>query len=631
MRLFDKPPKQNTPAVLASSGLTDDAHLASAAPEPSDPRILAEQVRQLFELGKAGTFTVFAALVLVWLPFAPYVAAWTILPPLFVQLCAQVSFNRLRMRYHEDKEATTSPEAWGDKYARLCLLSGSAWGLAAAMWLPEAPFPVQALFSLVIACLGLNTVLSRHAYPRAVIAYTATSVGPLIAVLIAIGSVEDIVTASLGLLLWAVLISGAQSLNKSARQTVSLRFVNKGLIDRLAEATVIAENKAQDAERAYAVARKAASSRRDFLAMVTHEIRSPLANLTGLADLLGATELNDTQADYARGMQQSSQLLNRLVDDLADLTEMEALSIKLRPVEMSPSQVVHTAVHLLRQEAAARHLTIEIDSLPGTPQTIHSDPARIQQALTNLISRTLRTLEKGGVIVRISPVDMGGATPSVRFSVSDTSAGMPPQDAARLFSRDNHDYDNDRPQANRRDVNLTICDRLVRLMGGRIGADSSVGGGFTAWFVLACTPARADEVRLSPPGSAHNDPFQPGPPRARQLLDLDRVYELEQELGSTRIADHLNEAIGAIADIQAALARACRTGDLGAVRAGAEALTVSAGAIGLTGLADTASALLMKEGHTPPQGELCEQADHLEAKFHSGASALRRAYPALAG
>ena len=610
------------------SAPTSSAPLDTAQQKPADPRIVVEQVRQLYGLGKAGTYTTFIALAVLWLPFASNVATWTILPPLIMQFFSQLSFNKLRARYLED-DGDIPASDWGEYYARRCLLSGSAWGLAAVMWLPGADFPLQALFSLVVACLSLNTVLTRHVYPRAMMAYTAASGGPLIFILLVTGGIEAQVSAGLGVLLWAVMSSGVRSLNRSSRETTSLRFVNSGLIDRLAEATVIAEQKAQDAERANAVARKAASSRRDFLAMVTHEIRSPLASLSGLVDLLSATELNTDQKSYAHGVQESSRLLNRLVDDLADLTEMEALSIKLRPVDMSPSEIAHAAVHLMRHDAAAHRLSLEIDELPGTPDIIHNDPDRIKQALVNLISRALRTTETGGAIVRISPVDIGGETPGVRFSVSDTGMGMPAQDAARLFS--SVDFEEDRQTAHRRDVNLTICDRLVRLMGGRIGADSSVDGGFTAWFVLACAPAQQNTLHDSKITSAPNGQPQPGQMRTGQILDLDRVYELEQDLGTGRIADYLNDAIGTIADMQTKLAEACRAGDLPAVKAAAEAVTVKAEAIGLTGLVDAASLLLSEESHPLSQAELSERANQLEAKFRSGAGALRRAYPALAG
>ena len=601
---------------------------ASAQQNCTDPRIAVEQVRQLYDLGKAGSYSTFVALALLWLPFASHVAAWTVLPPLFLQFFAQLSFNKLRARYLEDDGDVPATD-WGDQYARRCLLSGSAWGLAAIMWLPGADLQLQALFSLVIACLCLNSVLSRHVYPKAMMAYAVTSGGPLIVVLALSGEMEGQVTAGLGVLLWVVLNSGVRSLNKTSRETISLRFVNAGLIDRLAESTAIAEQKALDAERANAIARKAANSRRDFLAMVTHEIRSPLASLSGLVDLLGPTDMNDKQESYARGIQESSRLLNRLVDDLADLTEMEALSIKLRPVDMSPSEITHAAVHLMRHEAAIHHLTIEIDELPGTPDIIHNDPDRIKQALVNLISRALRTTETGGAIVRISPVEIGGKMPGVRFSVSDTGVGMPSQDAARLFS--SVDFDEDRQAAHRRDVNLTICDRLVRLMDGRIGADSSVGGGFTAWFVLACAPAQKNTLQASKSRSVHNRQSQTGQVRTGQILDLDQVYELEQELGLGRIADHLNEAIGTIADMQTKLAEACRAGDLAAVKATAEAVTLKAGAIGLTGLVDAASHLLIEGDRALSKAELSEKATQLEARFQSGASALRRAYPALAG
>ena len=609
---------------VTQSGLDENTDSAKAAPDAfahanaTSNQILSEQVRQLYGRGKAGSIVVIVALIGVWLPFLPHVEYWTIVPPLLVLTCAQLGFNALRERYLRTGTQNSSPKKWGERYALACLLSGSPWGIAALLWLPEAPFPEQALFSLVIAALCLNSILSRHVYPRALIAYTITSVGPTICTLAFTGELDAMVTAGLGLMAWSVASSGLHNLNKSSEESIALRFQNNALVDRLAESTVVAEQKAKDAENAISVSRKAASSRRDFLSMVTHEIRAPLASLSGLAHLLGATKLDATQQGYAKGVQESSRLLNRLVDDLADLTEMEALSINLRPVDVSPAKIARAAIDLMRHEASAKHLSIEIDQLPDTPRTIHNDPDRVKQTLVNLITRALRTTETGGVIVRLSPVDVGGKDPGVRFSVTDTGEGMPAGDAARLFSTDG--YEDNLAAVRRRDVNLTICDRLVRLMGGRIGADSNEGNGFTAWFILGCALHQKSNVPTVPVRSMLTG----------QIVDLDRVYEIEQELGAGQIADHLNDVIGKIADTQKSLLAACQIGDLYEVQSIADDLAKSANTIGLTGLAESATSLLAGVDGATSGSAISEKANQLEAQFISGTHALTRAYPALA-
>jgi signal transduction histidine kinase len=601
-------------------GSPDQSGEGASYPNATGNQVLVEQVRQLYGRGKAGSVVVFIALIALWLPFLPQVAIWTILPPLAILLCAQLSFNLLRERYLNSDSQVQNPRLWGERYMLVCLLSGSAWGMAAVLWLPDAPFPEQALFCLIIAALCLNSILSRHVYPRALIAYAATAIGPSVVTLALDGTVEATITAGLALLACSVANVGLNSLYRSSEETIALRFQNNALIDRLAESTIIAEQKARDAESGYAMARKAARSRRDFLSMVAHEIRSPLASLTGLVDLLSATKLDADQKGYAKGVQESGRLLNRLVDDLADLTEMEALSINLRPVDISPADIARAAVRLMRHEAAALRLSLEIDVLPDTPATIHNDPDRVKQTLVNLITRALRTTENGGVIVRLSPVDIRGEEPGVRFSVTDTGEGMPPEEAARLFSRNDFEDTRSHSQIQRQDVNLTICDRLVRLMGGRIGADSRTGDGFTAWFILACDFDKPnDDVVLETVTS-----------QSGQVLDLDKVYEIEQDLGTGRIADHLDEIIGSIADMQKSLAEACRKGDLQAARSTASELAQRAETIGLTGLAETASSLLTGVDVATSQVALNEKAAKLGVQFRAGAHALARAYPALA-
>jgi len=197
---------------------------------------------------------------------------------------------------------------------------------------------------------------------------------------------------------------------------------------------------------------------------------------------------------------------------------------------------------------------------------------------------------------------------------------MPSEDAARLFS--SSENEGHHGPLKRRDVNLTICDRLVRLMGGRAGADSIVGGGFTAWFVLTSSvhkrPGNSPDAKQSTSNGG-------------QVLDFDRIYELEQDLGTARIADHLSDAMDTIADMQKALAEAVRRGDHRALRPMAESLALEANAIGLTGLSGSAAHLLDDLHDNTKEQVIAERVTQLEAKFRSGVGAITRAYPALAG
>lgn len=598
------------------------AHLADQPPA-IDPRIEAEQVRRLFDLGKAGSIIIFIALVAAWLPFLGTSSLAELLVPFGLLVASQSAFNWLRAQYHSDENRRVSPKQWGDRYTLICVLSGGAWGIAGVLWLPDAPFVSQAIFGVVVAGLCLNTVMSRHVYPSAMVAYTASAALPGMLALLASANWEGQLMAALSSLMWIVLYSSTKTLHLTSISAIALQLQNDELVSGLAEAKAEAEKKAKDAESAYSIARKAARSRQDFLSMVTHEIRSPLASLSGLAHMLEATELDEKQRSYARGIEESSRLLNRLVDDLSDLTEMEALSIKLRPTDMSPMEIAQAAIHVTRHDASARNLSIEVDELPGTPKSIHNDPDRVKQALVNLIVRALRTTEVGGVIVRLSPVDINEEV-GVRFSVTDTGAGMPSEDAARLFS--SLDNEGEHAPLKRRDVNLTICDRLVRLMGGRAGADSMIGGGFTAWFVLAPDIRRHPKQRTGQAANQSKTSTKNG-----QVLDFDRVYELEQDLGTARIADHLGKAIHTIADLQKALSEAVRRGDHRTLRAMAESLVIEANAIGLTGLSGSASHLLNDIQEATREQVLSDRVEQLEAKFKSGANALTRAYPALAG
>ena len=614
---MSSPAQPAKPSEPANAGAP--AGTADAQPDAANPRVLDAQVQRLFELGKAGSITIFVALVLAWLPFTYVTSPWELALPFCMLLTSQLSFNRLRSMYFADDTRSSDPKKWGNRYTLICGVSGGAWGVAGLLWLPDAAFAAQAIFGVVIAGLCLNTVLSRHVYPNAMLVYTVSAALPSMIALLLGSGVEGQLMVVLSALMWTVLYATTKNLHQTSVSAIALQLQNEELVGRLAEATSEAEKKASDAEHAYSIARKAARSRQDFLSMVTHEIRSPLASLSGLAHLLDATDLDPKQRSYARGVEESSRLLNRLVDDLSDLTEMEALSIKLRPSDMSPLEIAQAAIHVTRHDASSVNLSIEVDELPGTPKIINNDPDRVKQALVNLIGRALRTTEVGGVVVRLSPVNVQNEV-GVRFSVTDTGAGMPSEEAARLFSTSENESDHG--PLKRRDVNLTICDRLVRLMGGRAGADSIVGGGFTAWFVLTPHVHKRSGKSLEAKPSAIS---------SGQVLDFDRIYELEQNLGTARIADHLSGAMHTIADMQKALSEAVRRGDHRALRPMAESLAQEANAIGLTGLSGSATHLLDDLHDSTKEQVIADRVTQLEAKFRSGVGAIRRAYPALAG
>lgn len=582
-----------------------------------DQRIVYEQVHLLFSMGKAGSFTLFLGIVAMWLPYYPYVSLWTLLPPLMFQATGQALFWYARHGFERDPDAIHHPEVWGDRYACISVLTGLTWGSAAVLWMPGTPVQTQSVLVLAIMTLCIASAFSRHGYPKAMLVYGCAVYIPAAVTIIADGILETQIAAGLGLIVLATASMWTRDLHQRSTETIRLRFENADLIRQLGTSTKVARQKQADAERAQQFARSAARSRRDFLGMITHEIRTPLASLSGLARILEETELSPKQTSYAHGISASTDLLDRLVEDLTDLTEMEAQTLKLRPVDLSPSEIAKSAVQLLRLEAKQKGLSIEFDELPHTPATIFSDPDRLRQVLINLISRAVRVTEYGGVVVRLSPVHLKANGRGVRFSVTDTGEGMSQEQASRMF-RSTGEPERGTTDA-LQDVSLTICDRLVGLMKGKMGADARADAGATFWFTLPC------DLRVDPPPQE----VRTIPATSGQVLDLAKVYEVEQQVGTGRIADHLLAVLDLLSRTQQQVLAALAAGDRAVLVSAAAELADQSQKIGLTGLAEAAASI----ADLPPEllQDSAEQCRELTERLASGTKALARAYPGLTG
>jgi len=231
-------------------------------------------------------------------------------------------------------------------------------------------------------------------------------------------------------------------------------------------------------------------------------------------------------------------MLRRLFDDMIDFSQMEARTLELKPGIFDPAELAKSVVRLMRHQAKARQLSLELDLVPGTPPAMIADPDRLRQILVNLISNAIKFTETGGVILRVAPVPIAPAQTALRFSVSDTGAGLTPAMQARLFES----FSPGETQAAGRDkpegmgLGLAICDRLVKLMGGRIGVDSVPGQGSTFWFLLPGEPGADTLLGAFEPG------VQPLP-EIERLVDHAHLYEIERALGVDAMRDHLVAAL----------------------------------------------------------------------------------------
>jgi len=230
-------------------------------------------------------------------------------------------------------------------------------------------------------------------------------------------------------------------------------------------------------------AEAASKSKSEFLANMSHEIRTPLNGVLGMLQLLQTTSLDHEQLEFVHMAVQSSRRLTRLLSDILDLSRVEAGKLVLSKEVFNLSAKMEESVELFRPLASQSGLDLQLIVDPETPQQVIGDPARLQQILANLVGNSIKFTSGGSVTVSVAPLsDEHSGEPSVLFSVEDTGIGVTDEKLMKLFSPFTQVSEGYSREFQGAGLGLSICKRLVELMGGSISVKSEEGAGTTVYF-----------------------------------------------------------------------------------------------------------------------------------------------------
>ena len=600
----------NPPGEAAGSGRSIDADLVDL--------LYAQSA-----INRYHPLLVFAAVAPFFLPHVPW---WTLAVIVALQLSGTLFANRLRAR-HAKLRPDADREPWARAYMRVTGLCAASWGAAGILWFVPDSLPHQALLAVVLSGGVTGSMVSRAPYMPTLWLFILLSGAPLIAMLLLTGNPISQIIAVLGLIYAAGVLGWARAIHAMHRREIGARREKTRLMSELAAARDEAEARAAEAVKARKAAEAGERAKAEFLAMMSHEVRTPLNGIQGMAEVLQGTPMDDRQREFLSVIRASSESLRVLLDDILELSRLEQGETELEDTTFDPAAVAAEVIHIAGPEASRKGLELTLDSALEVPKSARGDNRRIRQVLVNLTGNAIKFTDAGRVRLAVS-VEPGESGEVLRYAVRDTGIGIEPAMLDRLFDNFTQADQSITRRHGGGGLGLALARRLVSQMGGTICVRSTPGEGSEFWFDLPLRPAAGTVAARD--ATARDATAPAGSPAAAagsgDETDPSRLRELEEKLGREKTVEIVEAYLETAWKLADTIRAAGESRDVEALVRAAHDLKSAAGTIGLTGLAARAAAMEadLRTGRDEPAIDAARTVPDAMANAHE---ALLLVYP----
>ncbi len=264
----------------------------------------------------------------------------------------------------------------------------------------------------------------------------------------------------------------------------------------LSEKNGLLSQEIQERQKAEAAAQSASLAKSEFLANMSHELRTPLNGILGYAQIFQRDKhLTEKQQDGIRIIHRCAEHLLALIEDILDLSKIEARKMELKPTEFNFAEFIHAVTAICRIRASQKGTAFNCEYLSSIPKAIAADEKKLRQILINLIGNAIKFTEVGGVTFKISATERTIALNNIkiRFQIEDTGIGIATDELSKIFSPFEQ-VGNTRRHTEGTGLGLAISHQLVEIMGGELKVESTLGKGSIFWFELELRSVNGGET-----------------------------------------------------------------------------------------------------------------------------------------